>query len=49
MIASTSNETRRLLTIEIVQNGHTITTLRVNDGSTIGKTFSLNFLSIVYY
>ncbi|XP_015372334.1 PREDICTED: FAS-associated factor 1 isoform X1 [Diuraphis noxia] len=35
MTASTSNETRRLITIEIEQNGHIIATLKVNDGSTI--------------
>jgi len=40
MTASTSNETRRLLTIEIEQNGRIIATLKVNDGSTIGNLFS---------
>ncbi|KAL5244435.1 hypothetical protein ACI65C_011845 [Semiaphis heraclei] len=35
MTASTSNEARRLITIEIEQNGRIITTLKVNDGSTI--------------
>jgi len=37
MTASTSNETRRLITIEIEQHGHIIATLKVNDGSTIGN------------
>jgi len=37
MTASTSNETYRLITIEIEQNGHIIATLKVNDGSTIGN------------
>ncbi|XP_022174084.1 FAS-associated factor 1-like isoform X2 [Myzus persicae] len=35
MTASTSNETHRLITIEIEQNGHIIATLKVNDASTI--------------
>lgn len=37
MTASTSNETQRLITVEIEQNGHNITTITLNDGSTVGN------------
>lgn len=37
MTASTSNENHRLLTIEIEQDGHSLTTLKMNDGSTLGN------------
>lgn len=39
MTASTSNETLRSLIIEIVQNGRHITTLSINERSTIGKIY----------
>lgn len=37
MTASTSNDTERILTIEIEQNGHVINTVKVPEGFTIGK------------
>lgn len=48
MTASTSNDSSRILTIDIEQNGRIITTLKVNDGSTVGNCSSLLKMLISY-
>lgn len=44
MTASTSNETCRLLTIEIEHNGRILTTVKVNDESKIGNYILIFFI-----
>lgn len=47
MTASTSNDTERILTIEIEQNGHVINTVKVPEGFTIGKSLLFEQLHVL--